>query len=169
MQVALIPREAIQSVLPYVMPMIARSLPYTNGRFTLSDLQKEILEQNKALWVVFDAGLNELRPEGVFLTSIGDYPSLRVLRIDFLGGQNLSDWIHVAQWALQRFAHDHGCARLEMTGRLGWLPTLEKLGWKMAFITLEKDIEHVERQRVDEGDRAADHGVKSSQLSSAAV
>jgi hypothetical protein len=133
--------------------VLARSLPYSGGRHTLADLEQEILDQNKNLWTVFEAGRQELKVEGAFLTSIGQYPSLRVLRIDFLAGDNLRDWIHDAERALKRYAWENECRRLEMAGRIGWWPVLERLGWKTVSMTLEKDV-HEQFQGIDAADGA---------------
>lgn len=171
MQIALIPEEAVASLLPHVLPVLARAIPYAHGRFALDHLREEIINGERQLWVAFDPSLADLRVEGAFLTAIGEYPGLKVLRIDFLGGENLSDWIRAAEEMLLRYARDNGCERLEMTGRLGWLTVLDKLGWKLAFITLEKEVgtKHEQRQGLDAGHREDDLRVNSPELPATAV
>lgn len=140
MQVALVPKEALPQVVPLVLPLLSRAITYADGRFSLEDLRQELLEQKQLLWVVFEPERIAFDPLAAFTTTIGEYPGRRVLRIDFLAGNDMAAWLWRAQEVLSTYAQQEGCESLEMTGRLGWLPVLEKLGWNLAFITLEKRL-----------------------------
>lgn len=138
MQVSIVPREALPIVVREVVSLLSRSLAHAGGRMTLEDLTGEILNEQRQLWVVFGPEREQFEPVAVFTTVIGMYPSKRVLRVDFLAGENLAEWIQEAERVLLRYAVEQGCSALEMTGRRGWTPVLEKLGWKLAWVTLER-------------------------------
>jgi hypothetical protein len=138
MQVSLIPQEALPVVVPRVLPMLSRAVSYSGGRYTIGDLREELLDQRRQLWVVFEPEKADLNVVAAFTTQIGEYPQRRVLRVDFLAGESMGDWIMQVQHMLTRYAVDHECSGLEMTGRSGWIGHLEKLGWQTAFVTLEK-------------------------------
>lgn len=90
--------------------------------FDVSDLYREITEQNMQCWLV----IREDRIIGVCLTQILIYPRRKVLGIPFLGMEphSIHQWLGHLE-VLKSFARYHGCSAIRGWGRKGWVKILK--------------------------------------------
>jgi hypothetical protein len=75
----------------------------------------------------------------VVVTEIADYPRKKVLRVVALGGEHFSEWVEEINRLLGEWAANIG-AKLESSGRDGWVKRLAPLGWTKACVTVERNI-----------------------------
>ncbi len=167
MKVALIPKEGLATAWSACWALLALALKYTCGRYSLAHLQDDIFHQRVNLWVVFEPDHPGI--EGVFTTCVVDYPAKRVLQIQFLAGEGLEDWIGEAERMLVEYAKDQHASALEMSGRFGWMPVLQRRGWRSMCVTLEKEVQHEREERITSEGRPGNYRDQPSKLSSAAL
>lgn len=132
--ITLVPREEVPKVWPMAEPEIARAL-HTEAIDTI-DVFTDIMQGKRALWMAIVDG-NII---GYTVTSIQQYPLMRVMTIDFLAGHNVDEWLDEGAEVLNAYAFDCGCAKMEFRGRVGWKPRVQKYGWEPKSINFERDI-----------------------------
>lgn len=126
-----IPPEQLEEVWETVAPLLAESVKYCDGKWTLADVKESIEKLDAQLFLVVDQGI-----KAAVVTQIHNYPSKRVLTILFLGGHDMREWLHLSS-VLERWAKEAGCQAMEVWGRPGWERVL---GWNKTSTVISKNI-----------------------------
>ena len=126
--------EDLDPIWDEVSVHIQSALQYSDGKYSLLDIKKEIEEKKMQLFLAVDDGVI-----AVGVTQISDYPQKRVLTIVLVGGSRMEEWLHLMN-QLEAWGIDNGCEQIELYGRPGW----EKvLGWEKTYIALKKNLNEV--------------------------
>jgi len=133
----MVPTEQLVQVWEEVMPMIERALQYTGGRFTMQNVLADLLTGNQTLWIAIE----DQEIIGCTTISITQYPGLKALVYEHLGGENVTRWLDEGHRVCSHYAKHLGCTVLECQGRSGWKPFLEKLGYRQYAVRYECKIE----------------------------
>jgi hypothetical protein len=113
-----------QRCLGLIWPKVAGALDWTSS-FQLplppAQLRNAVLAGTRDLWIALDHRYPS-RLSSVIVTTILDRPrNERTLEIFLVSGRHFGTWSDSMACTLGRFAQAHGCTRLEIIGRWGWL------------------------------------------------
>jgi len=137
MKITLVPKEHVKEIWPVVEPMLEGATEYFQHRYDTIDIYIEIEKGDQTLWVAFD---EENQIKGCFTVRIVDYPNARCCSVDFVGGENLDEWLGDTVEVVTSYAKEFGCTRLEGTGRLGWIKKMKKFGFNNTAIRFDLPI-----------------------------
>jgi hypothetical protein len=136
--ILLLPEEAVQH-WSELSPMLQRSIDHGQHESTLIDYLRKVLNYQAQVWVFLDDN-NQLK--GCGLTQFLEYSTHKTLHIIACSGIDWATWAD-GYYAVEEFARNNGCKRVEMWGREGWLRRLPKVipGWEQAYVVMTKEIE----------------------------
>jgi hypothetical protein len=126
-------------------PYLKTALDHCYGELSESSIKALVAADRQQIWVALAGEGAELL--GVILTEVTEYPCLRVLRIVLLQGISFRDWSGHARVALEIFAREQGCERLEASGRKGLARLLAPLGFEVAYTTLIMEVKQHGKER----------------------
>jgi hypothetical protein len=130
--------ELVPEVWAGIEPLIASALEYANGENTTTDVRARILNGRATLWLMIEP---EGPVRGVMVTEIIVYPQQRLADVCLLAGERQESWLSVASDAAEAWGRQKGCAAVIASGRRGWWPFVEKLGYRVVAWHYRKDIE----------------------------
>lgn len=110
---------------------ILKSLPYSNGEYSLEDIMERI---EKRLYI-------PLKIHDVFLcVEVHEYPQKRILNIAFASGDGFLDHLEEFKELLSNAARSLGCTELTCYGRPGWERALKRIGVTKLYTVLKLEI-----------------------------
>jgi hypothetical protein len=83
---------------------------------------------------------NDGRYRGCIVLAVKEYPRKRVLSVVIVSGNRLWDWHEEINGWLEVTAQSLDCTMIELTGRLGWLKRLKKLGWNAEIVSMTFEV-----------------------------
>mgnify|MGYP000858952978 FL=1 len=138
MQVSLVDPDYVDTVWEEVKPILEKSIHTAHGRYDMMDILREVEKFEQHLWIVFDDSKTIV---AALTTRFVIYPKKVMLAGQFLGGEKIFRWRDQMLDTLQKWAKDHDCDGLEMTGRSGFEKVLGRHGWTPEYIVFEKMFE----------------------------
>lgn len=137
--VSLVPADELDNVWFTVSPMLERALQYNGGRTRLDDIYIELMAGQQSLWVAMDEG----DIIGCVTIRISRYQTgIKILSYEYLAGKTIHLWLKEGHRVCSAYGKELGCSMLEVPyGRRGWQPLLEDLGYKIAAIRYELNLE----------------------------
>lgn len=120
-----------------VRDFIAESLRKMSDNTKLDDIYSSLITSDRQLWVVYDR--DEEKIIGCILTSILVFPEYKKLLYYVVSGKDFKLWRDYSS-IIENWAKSKGCTKIEMCGRLGWRKYLDSLGFRLAYIGMEKDL-----------------------------
>lgn len=120
----------------FAEPFVKRALDHTNGELAASDLLRLCLARDAQLWMIFDGQ----RIAGAGTTEIIFYPQKKICRIITLAGTEFENWMHYAYQIIEAWAKDNGCVGVEAYTRKGFVPKLQKIGFRHKYSVCHKPI-----------------------------
>jgi len=136
---SLIHSASIITVWPKVSGYLEQVVKMTEGRATMPQLLDRLINNYASLFVVFDT--EDERIVAACVTRTEDYPGVKLLQVEMLGGDDFDGWADDLQAILTDWAKAHGCEGMELIGRGGWERKLARLGWKKKFTTMDLRFE----------------------------
>ena len=136
-EVSLVLPPYVDSVWAKARVILEPAIDRSYGRWSSHALRMACLAGQQQLWVVFD---EDSEVGGATTTEFVDYPSRRVLAVQFLGGKDLDEWAMIAIGRFESWASQHGADGLEAVGREGFWKLLSEDGWKKSFQVFEKRL-----------------------------
>jgi hypothetical protein len=128
----LVPTEEVGLAWPTVAPILAEAVERDEGRSTLHDILRSLVNGHTMLWVVSDTD-----PIAAIVTGPVRYPRETRLRIEWLAGERFDEWAHfIAE--VETHARQCGMAAIEFGGRPGLARTLKKFGFEIVGIEARK-------------------------------
>lgn len=137
MNISLVPNTDYQLCFNAIHDYIKKSAKYTYGRYNAEDIKKDILKNNKQLWIAYES--NQIY--GFVVTEVITYPQLKSLVMHFTGGIKLNKWKDGMLQTLRKFAKQLDCKLIEAYGRKGWAKVFEQDGYKASGIYFELPME----------------------------
>ncbi len=131
-----VPMFALRATWLHAAPLLMKAHHTANGIMDEDDLLNEIASGRMALWVIF----RDEEIVAAFTTRVSQFPKIRVMHVDWVGGSRMREWIDLAMMEIVKHAKDEGCARLEATGRGAWLRWVGKRGWSEMHITYGMEV-----------------------------
>jgi hypothetical protein len=140
MLVSLVLPADVPKVWAKIRKYVANVEGMSRGRATVTSIFTDLVQGRLMLWVVFDPnGPNkEARFVAFACTSIKEYPSKRMLHVDFVGGEKVEEWLGIINETLSSFGAAQECVGLEAVGRRGWKHLAKKHGWNPRYTLFEK-------------------------------
>lgn len=137
MKITLLPNAYVSLVWPEIEDFVKKSTSYSGERASAEDVKGDITSGKVMLWVAHD---DNHVTHGFVTGKFLQYPRLNVLDLQFTGGVNLHEWAEDMWNAIEAFARQHNCDKIEGVGRLGWLRYMKRFGCVPAFYVYEKDL-----------------------------
>jgi hypothetical protein len=133
--ITMVPREEVQNVWATVAPMLKKALDRAPGRYAPEDIFIALLKGHQTLWVYADGEI-----KAAWTTRVYDVPLGRVMAFEWIGGEEVNEWVEEAISIGERYAKDMGCTRIEGHGREGWFRFLQRQGWQRLASSFEKEL-----------------------------
>ena len=112
---SLIPPDKVKVFWPRVEARIEAALETSAGRFSASDILREIERGTQSLWVIAE-GATVLAG---FTSKVYQVPKGRVCSVEWLGGDGMDEWLDGLVSVMEQYARTCGCSRIETHGRRG--------------------------------------------------
>ena len=135
MQLIIIPREHLQTVIPMVLDKLQAVADRSHGNLTVEGIVQCFIDGRWNLWVVWDG-----KPHAVVATELYmNTGGLHVCDIAICSGDNSHLWMHLLS-EIEEFAEMNGCVKVRLKGRKGWGKKLSD--YKLTHVILEKAMPH---------------------------
>jgi hypothetical protein len=122
-------------------PLMEKVVKTTSGRFQVEDLFDACVERRMTLWIVVWMPVGQSREYlAVIFTSVRDYPRKRALRVDFVAGTRMSEWLGKFALAYEEAARIEKCDLMEGGGRMGWSRVFKKIGLQPTGCFFEAEV-----------------------------
>lgn len=138
LEISLVPPGNVYTTLPGLMPYLEESASRSQGRSTVDDILRFVLNGQMQLWVVFSPEGSKIY--GHVITEVKQYPSKTLLVIQYCAGEpNHMQYCEDKMYdLLERFARDAKCAGIELIGRFGWTKHVKKYGYEPQSVMYQK-------------------------------
>lgn len=133
-----VPLEMLDNFWDRVLPHVSRAEPTAGGRMGVDDLYKSVNQGRHLLWVVFDKDKTEVI--AAFTTRVEQYPKLRSMIIEWMGGVRMKEWLGLAHDHIKAHAKANNCTRLEATGRNAWIRWAQRVGWEPEHVQYVMEV-----------------------------
>lgn len=136
MEISLVPPQAVEVILPQLIPYLALSAKRSDGRSDVQSILDFVKSGQMQLWAVLDGDI----VHGHIITEIKQYPRCKLLAIQYCAMTTgvLATVEDKMQDIATRFAKDAGCAGIEFIGRPGWRLTARKYGYTPNSVVYQK-------------------------------
>lgn len=111
-------------------PLIVAALETSPGLETIEDVERLLADGTYQFWST---------EKSAAITQIIEFQRHKTLIVHH-GGGDLQDLLDIIEPALCEHARSIGCTMIMGTGRMGWKPTVEKRGYKFAYLTMYKEL-----------------------------
>ena len=137
-QLIRVPLRAVQNVLPAVRKRIESVVEQSEGRYSLTGIEKAVLDGRWTLWIVIQQVDGKAVDRAVAASQILESVSgQKIASIAFATGENRKSWLPLFS-QFEAAMKAEGCTRVEMTVRKGWQRELPE--YRMSHVLLEKDL-----------------------------
>lgn len=119
----------VPALWPWVQHWLAKADGY---RSTADDLYPLLCRGERQLWLCLSGECLS----GACITRLAEYPQCKAVVVTTLGGDG-GDWNAMLQ-DVEDYARAHGCDRLEIQGRRGWLRALQ--GYQEVSTVISKEL-----------------------------
>ena len=134
-QLTLVNESTLEIFWPWTAQHLLKGAKYWNDYMTLDNIKESIMKGHMQLWIGSDEG----GPLISLVTEINVYPTIRVLRLLFIGGSNFSYTKGFLEF-IELWASRQGITRVELLGRIGWARILYHEGYEYHSTLISKDI-----------------------------
>lgn len=131
-----VPLDRLDEVWALAEPLILPAAALSSGRYSLEDYHREIAAGESELWLVMRGSVIY----AAAICAVVAYPRMKTLLVKICGGHGLNDWAADLDAALVDAARRLGFKKIEWFGRKGWERFAENYGYRLAGITVEKDV-----------------------------
>lgn len=132
-----VPIEAMHIVWPVAEGLLSKAVERSNGRYNSTAVLHELLHKELALWLVVRG--DDIK--AAYTTRVLKYPTGATgLVVDWLGGEDMDEWLSLVVDSLKRYGVDIGCDHVELVGRSGWLRALKSLGWHSEAVVARMEL-----------------------------
>lgn len=132
-----IPPEDLEAVWPHVAGLLADVCTRSRGKESLVELRAALGAGAKQLWSWWTpAGT----VQALAVTEIVPYPGVRICRVCVATGERREEWLLNGLTAIEAWALEQGCERIEPVCRLGWERELKALGYRAHHTIMSKEL-----------------------------
>lgn len=137
MLITQIPSQYVSLVWPEIKEFVSKATEHSRDRTDQEFVRKDCESGSVLLFIAHDESHETY---GFMTCSIIDYPKMKVLSLQFLGGREFSKWSNEMFGTLEIFARENNCSKIEGGGRKGWIRFLKRFGYTPASYISEKDL-----------------------------
>ena len=135
-----LPTDYVTRLWPQIAKVLEKAVATSEGRYTLDDIYKRIMEDELVAWVVLDPAKDD-EIIAAITTRLIKYPTRDAMAMDWIGGARMREWLPIAHEKIVRYAKDYNCWHLEGYGRKGWGRWLERYGWKPDYTVYKMELD----------------------------
>ena len=128
--------EDLSKVWHLIAPLLASACEHADGMLDVPTLRYWIETNVAQLWIV----VSDNSVIAAAVTKIITTPKDRTLHICTLGGTRMNEWLDTLITEFDAFAKHYQCRFLAQCGRTGWSKILKNRGWKVARLTMTKEL-----------------------------
>jgi len=143
-EMSMVPPQMLGGVWKKSERLIDKLQRISHGRFENQDILNELFSGKQQFWAVWDNEPDEFTVIGVVITEVMQYPRKRILCIQYCAGERLSEWMSEMLELLEKWAKTSDCEAMELTGRRGWVRTLQPEGWEEEYVVVSKTFKKSE-------------------------
>lgn len=118
-----------------VSPILEKAIPYTDGKYSLEDINEGIKSRELQLWL----STRQEGPTTCMVTRIIQYPQEKILLIMLYAGESLKNMIHFKP-IIYNWAKENGCMSIYIYGRAGWEKVLKDEGYEKVYSVLRMKL-----------------------------
>lgn len=133
MSVVAVDPDRIDDVWELARKHIARANGKIESGFSVDDLKQKIVNGKNQLWWINDG-------QAAAITAIINLPLFRLVRVTYLGGAYMHEWMDEFAQTIERFGRDNDCKYFEASGRKGWARFLNSYGADLEYVVLRKKL-----------------------------
>lgn len=133
-----IPSASVAVLWPRIEAIVARAIPYGDGRYAAEDVRERLLARDMQLWLCWRG----TEPRAVLVTEIVHYPRSRRCNLFLCAGDGAVDWLSSLP-LIEEWARHQGCDAIDCQGRSGWERVLP--GYRKTHVCLKKELNHARR------------------------
>jgi hypothetical protein len=132
-----VPLDLVERMWEHIEPHIRAGCEAVTSEVTPEFIHAEALADRRTIWCAFDT---DSPFPFLAAASVGfrDTPKGRVFYVDAIGGRDRDKWLAQCLTELEDQARSAGMYSGEFEGRKGWQPVLEKLGYRVVRVVMEK-------------------------------
>jgi len=120
-----------------VREFLLPALDYSNGRYSEASVVFDLAIGDQSLFAICDDGG---KPIAAATFRVLEFPSKRLLNVEMCGGSDLDAWVGDLVETAKAYAEEYQCDGIQMIGRNGWGPILEKFGVTSEMRLFELDL-----------------------------
>jgi len=148
MQAWVLPARLIPKAWPLVVDWVTEALTKGKADETPEEILDRLLRAKQQLWLAWDETAGRAR--GICITELFDSARGKACNLSVVAGEEFKTWQYLTA-AVMAFAREHGCSRLEASGRKGWERHAKADGWQHLRTILEMRLDNEQQQKlVDE-------------------
>ena len=137
MRISAVPFDVVDVVWEDARRFLEPAIKSGGRRYNIETVKKFIDDRIIALWVALNEE-NDIK--AVITTRVQQYPEGRALEMDWIGGEEMTEWLPEFHSTLESYARDMNCDFMAGQGRKGWTKPLQTLGWEAEFVSYRKDL-----------------------------
>lgn len=111
--------DRIDEVWPLLEPCFQKAIEAVHTAWTTDAILRDAHERRLLLWAIYRRE-SPLPILAAAATSVRETKAGKTAVIEHVGGDDMKAWLCPALEQFEQLAREHGCARLELEGRLGW-------------------------------------------------
>jgi hypothetical protein len=115
-QIVPVPPQYVPAIWEEAAPILQQALDRGNGEIWPEDIYERLLDARMQMVAVFE-GETMI---GVVVTQVIQYPRKMAVRVEYLAGSHMPEWLDNLVQILDTRAEDLGVDWIEMRGRKGW-------------------------------------------------
>lgn len=129
MNITIVPRDHIHTVLAAVVPFVKKAVDWTLGRTNADDILASMFRPDVLTWVLFD---DNSVIHGYLTTQVIEYPQARHFCVLNCGGNDgsLEASVDLVFDTFEQYAKDSGCDGVEIIGRPAWWRFIKDRGYE---------------------------------------
>lgn len=131
-------KDSVHHVWSDVRPLLEKAVEHSCGECGIQDIYQKIEDGKMGLIIISDD--NNIIAAAV--VEFMNYPQITSLRVAFLGGKKMADWLGDLIEFLDKWASENNMARIELMGRDGWVKVLERYGYKKQYTFMTKELDN---------------------------
>jgi hypothetical protein len=136
MKISYVPVGQISGLIPALLPYLTKSEQWSDGRVSVDDLLRLMLNDLLQLWVVHE----ETTIHGFFGVEVKQYPQAKMLTVQYCAME--TGTLDAVDSQMMDIAEDvakkSGCAGVEFIGRPGWKKIVQDHGYNVQSVMYQK-------------------------------
>ena len=125
--------EQVGIFWPVASKQIERANNISETGFSLDHLREKVEKGRNQLWLINNG-------QAAAITAIIEYPLHRAIKVTYLGGNDMDEWLVDFVEVIEGFGRENDCKFIETNGRKGWERVCKPLGAKLEYIVLRKAL-----------------------------